>query len=129
MRVDISPNICTAEQTLPRYTCRILAQLKTNKYPLLLECLHKLSPDTHPTSTCPLCNKHTHYTNYFFTCQHIHTTFDTQSSVGEPCMGGGTFARWFWGLDRPWRDCSAEASTTTTCPHKVEQCNGYVSFF
>ena len=61
---DILPKINAQEQTLPRYTRRTFAQLRTNKYPLLIEYLHKISPDAHPTPMCPLCNAHTHNTSF-----------------------------------------------------------------
>ena len=50
------PEISNTEQALPHYTWRLLAQLRTNKSPILHEYLHKITPETHPTPNCPLCH-------------------------------------------------------------------------
>ena len=108
------------EQTLPRCTSRTLAQLRANKCPLLIEYLHKISPDTHPTPMCPLCNAHTHNTNHLFTCQHIHTTPTLISLWEDPVGVADPLSRRSavlgWGLVQPWRgpldqDGLAERST------------------
>ena len=85
-----SPKINAQEQTRPRYTRRTLAQLRANKCLLLIEYLHKISPDTHPTPMCPLYNAHTHNTNHLSTCQHRATHYTkTYISLGKPGGGGG----------------------------------------
>ena len=83
---DTAPKINAQEQPLPSYT-RTLAQLRANKCPLLMENLHKILSDTHLTPMWPLCNAHAYNTNYFFTCQYIHTTLNTYIFLGGP--GGG----------------------------------------
>ena len=102
---DTLPKINVQEQTLPRYKRRTLAQLRANKCPLLIEYLHKISPDTQSTPMCPLCNAQTHNTNHLFTCQHIHTTLTPISLWEDPVETAGLLSRWSallgWGLDRP----------------------------
>ena len=44
--------------SLPRETRRTLAQLRTNKSPILISYLHKVDETHHPSPLCPLC-KHT----------------------------------------------------------------------
>ena len=44
-----APEISKTEQALPHYTRRLLAQLRTNKSPILHEYLHKITPETHQT--------------------------------------------------------------------------------
>ena len=54
------PEISKTEQALPHYTRRLLAQLITNKSPILHEYLHKITPETHTTQNCPPCHTQTH---------------------------------------------------------------------
>ena len=63
------PEISIAEQALPHYTRRLLAQLRTNKSPIVHEYLHKITPETHPTPNCPLCHSQPHDTRHIFGCR------------------------------------------------------------
>ena len=56
-------DIHASEKTLPRKTRPTLAQLRTNKSPLLRSYLHKIK-DTYISSLCPLCNNHEHNTKH-----------------------------------------------------------------
>ena len=47
------PQVSSTEENLPRYTCRTLAQLRTNKSLFLLSYLHKIDASTHPSPLCP----------------------------------------------------------------------------
>ena len=119
---DTPPKINAQEQTLPRYTRRSLAQLRANKCPLLIEYLYKISPDTHPTPMCPLCNAHTHNTNHLCACQHIHTSLTPISLWENPVGGGGLSFPLVCGLDRQWegpfdQDGLAEGSTPPPSRH------------
>ena len=49
------PERSDTKQALPHYTRRLLAQLRTNKSPILHAYLHKITPDTHTTPNC-LCH-------------------------------------------------------------------------
>ena len=108
---DIPPKINAQEQTLYRYTGRSLAQLRANKYLLWLEYLHKISPDTNPTPTCPLYNAHTHNTNHLYTCQHY--TLIPIALWEDPVWTADLFAAglWYWGGG--WSDHGEGRSTKT----------------
>ena len=96
------PKTNAQEQTLPRFTKRTLAQLRASKCPLLIEYLHKISTNTHPTQTCSSCYAHTYRTNHLFTCQPIHTTLIPISLWEDPEGATDLFpARlWCWGEAR-----------------------------
>ena len=68
------PHISSSEEILPRLIRRTLAQIRTNKSPLLKSYLHKVDVKSHPSPLCPLCNTHSHDTHHLFNCTHIHTT-------------------------------------------------------
>ena len=67
------PGINPIEETLPRGTRRTLAQLRTNKSPLLNSYLNKINPKTNPSPNYPLCKNKTHDTKHLFTCTNIKT--------------------------------------------------------
>ena len=69
-----APRIHPSEQTLPRTIRRALAQIRTNKSPLLLSYLHKIDPATHPNPLCTLCHAHIHDAQHIFRCSHIPTS-------------------------------------------------------
>ena len=74
-----------------------------------MEYLNKISPDTHPTPTCPLCHAHTHNTNHLFTWQHIHTTLNPISLWEDPVGAADLLARW----SEDWSDRERSRSTET----------------
>ena len=76
------PEISNTEQALPHYTRRLLAQLRTNKSPILHEYLHKITPETHPTPNCPLCNSQPHDTQH-------NTYLAAKELWNDPGGGGG----------------------------------------
>ena len=53
------PHIINPDEILPRLTRSPLAQLRTNKSPILKSYLHKVDAKSHPSPLCPLCNTHT----------------------------------------------------------------------
>ena len=61
------------EQTLPRETRRQLAELRTDKSPLLYSYLNKIDPAKHPTDTCPLCTTKRYDATHLFNCPNIPT--------------------------------------------------------
>ena len=50
------PHISSSVEILPRLTRLTLAQLRTNKFPVLKSYLHKVDAKSHPSPPCPLCN-------------------------------------------------------------------------
>src|SRR3989442_16011383 len=57
-----APNINVSEQSLPRKTRRILAQLRAGKSPVLTAYLHTIDPKSYPSPICSLCKSHDHTT-------------------------------------------------------------------
>ena len=88
------PPINPEEEFLPRKTRRILAQLRTNKSPILLEYLHKINPANHPDPTCPLCHSSNHNTNHLFTCTSLPTTLTVQDLWNDPRGVEELLSRW-----------------------------------
>ena len=60
-----------SEESLSRKIRRTLAQIRTNKSPLLLTYKHKIDPHTHPNPLCTFCKIHDHDTIHLFNCTHI----------------------------------------------------------
>ena len=56
-----APNISPSELSLPRETRRTLAQLRTNKSPILISYLHKVDETHHPSPLSPLCKTPTYH--------------------------------------------------------------------
>ena len=77
--------ISKTEQALPHYTRRLLAQLRTNKSPILHEYLHKITPETHPTPNCLLCHTQTYDTKHLFNWPRLPTDLGPEALWG----GGG----------------------------------------
>ena len=95
------PEISNTEQALPHYTRRLLAQLRTNKSPILHAYLHKITPETHTTPNCPLCHSQTNDTKHLFDCPRVPTDLGPEALWGG---GGGAAGRWSeqlgWGMER-----------------------------
>jgi hypothetical protein len=89
-----APNIDNTEQTLPRRTRRILAQLRTGKSPILHTYKHKIDPQTHPSPLCPLCKLHDHTTEHLFTCPCINTQLTPLDLWRDPVAAAALLARW-----------------------------------
>ena len=81
-----APKISKTEQALPHYAKRLLAQLRTNKSPILHEYLHKITPETRPTPNCPLCHTQPH--NTYSTSQGS-TDLGPKALWDNPGGGGG----------------------------------------
>ena len=82
------------EQTLPRETRRQLAQLRTDKSPLLYSYLNKIDPTRHPTDTCPLCQTERHDTTHLFNCPTIPTSLTVEALWTSPVEVSGLLDRW-----------------------------------
>ena len=78
------PQINKNEETLPRKIRRNLAQLRTNKSPLLQSYLHNIDPNTHISPNCPLCKVNIHDTNHLFKCTEIPTELEAEDLWMNP---------------------------------------------
>src|SRR5580692_9575024 len=75
----------SSEESLPRPTRRLLAQLRTGKSPMLYSYLHKIDPTTNSSPLCPLCKTTEHTTNLFI-CQHISTKLTPDDPVATAAL-------------------------------------------
>ena len=76
------------------FTDRTLAQLRTNKSPILISYLHKVDETHHPSPLCPLCKTHPHTTDHLFNCtiyipQATYWTSGCLPREWRPCWSGG----------------------------------------
>ena len=72
----------SSEFSLPIETRRTLAQLRTNKSPIIISYLHKVYETHHPSPLCPICKTHPHTTDHLFNCTHIYTS----NNILDLCM-------------------------------------------
>ena len=86
-------NVHHFETTLPIATCRTLALLRTNKYPLLRSYLNKIDENKHPSPLCPHCKTEPHTTN-FFNCIKINTHLKVRDLWTAPVEMGSLLAKW-----------------------------------
>ena len=70
-----------------------LAQLRSNKSPLLQSYLHTVNPETY-TSQCPICLSHTHDTNHFFNCSQLPTEHNSTSLWKKPLEAAEVTQEW-----------------------------------
>ena len=74
-----APKISPSELSLPRETRRTLAQLRTNKSPILISYLHKVDETHHPSlSLSPLQNTPTYHRPPF----QLHTSIYLKQHTG-----------------------------------------------
>ena len=85
--------IYPSEQTLPRNIRTRLAQLRTNKLPLLRSYLHNINPNTY-TPLCPLCSLGTHDTKHLFNCTKVPTQQHTTSLWTHPIKAAKVIMAW-----------------------------------
>ena len=88
------PDIDKSEETLARPTRRRLAQLRTEKSPLLRQYLHKIDPTNYPTEDCPLCRSGPHDTRHLFTCTELPTDLTLIDLWANPRGVGDLLAAW-----------------------------------
>ena len=81
--------ISSSEEILTCLTRPTLAELRTNKSPLLKSYLHKVNAKTHPSPLCPLCNTHIHTYIIFKLHPHTHHIV-TPGYVDRPRRSDGT---------------------------------------
>ena len=89
-----APNINPSEQSLPRRTRRILAQLRAGKSPILCSYLHMIDPKSHPSPLCPLCKSCDHTTSHLFSCQKINTTLKVRDLWDDPVGVAALLQQW-----------------------------------
>jgi hypothetical protein len=89
-----APSIDKSEQSLPRGTTRILAQLRIGKSPMLMTYLNKIDPKSYPSPTCPLCRSHNHTTKHLFSCPKLHTTFTVLDLWRNPVAVTALLQQW-----------------------------------
>ena len=99
-----APPIHKSEEDLDHGTRRTLAQLRTNKSPLLLSYLHKIAPETYPSPNCPLCDRGIHDTVHLFQCSVIPTDLAPEDLWKDPPGAGRLVAEWRGALGRPPED-------------------------
>ena len=96
-----APSIHKSEEALDHSTRRTLAQLRTNKSPLLLSYLHKIDSGSHPTPGCPLCGHENHDTVHLFQCPALPTSLVPDALWSNPAAAGRLVAEWRGALGRP----------------------------
>jgi len=89
-----APDIDKSENTLPRSTRVLLAQLRTGKSPFLLTWKHKIDPTKYTSPLCPLCGANEHNTEHIFNCTHIPTTLEVADLWHNPCEVEGLLETW-----------------------------------
>ena len=89
-----APKISPSELSLPRETRRTLAQLRTNKSPILISYLHKVDETHHPSPLCPLCKTHPHTTDHLFNCTHLYTSSNILDLWLSPEIVAPLLIRW-----------------------------------
>ena len=94
-----APKITPSELSLLRETRRTLAQLRTNKGPILISYLHKVDETHHTSPLCPLCKTHPHTTDHLINCTHLYTSNNIGCLPREWCLC------WSGGRDA-WQGCS-----------------------
>ena len=96
-----APPIHKSEEELEHSMRRTLAQLRTNKSPLLQSYLNKINPGVHPTSSCPLCGHDNHDTRHLFQCPVIPTSLVPDDLWRNPAGVERLVAEWRGALGRP----------------------------
>ena len=128
---DQTPSVSPAELLLSRETRRTLAQLRTNKSPLLVSYLFSIGDPRHPSPLCPLCRMHDHTSSHLFECKSLPTSLSsldlwTNPDKVEPFLA--TWGRDCWlphdsGAGLCWQHVGGVGSTTTTtwniAPHSI----------
>ena len=119
---DQTPSVSPAELLLSRETRRTIAQLRTNKSPLLVSYLYSIGDPRHPSPLCPLCLMHDHTSSHLFECKSLPTSLSsldlwTNPDKVEPFLA--TWGRDCWlphdsGAGLCWQHVGGVGSTTTT---------------
>ena len=119
---DQTPSVSPAELLLSRETRRTLAQLRTNKSPLLVSYLFSIGDPRHPSPLCPLCLMHDHTSSHLFECKSLQPPFlawtsgriPTKWSLSLPPGGRDCWLPHDSGAGLCWQNVGGVGSTTTT---------------
>ena len=96
-----APTVNKSEENLPRNIRRTLAQIRTNKSPLLFTYKHKIEPQTYPNSSCPLCKSNEHDTIHLFNCTKIPTQLTPIDLWKNPVRAAALLDTWALRLANP----------------------------
>ena len=91
---DQTPSVSPAELLLSRETLRTLAQLRTNKSPLLVSYLFSIGDPRHPSPLCPLCLMHDHTSSHLFECKSLPTSLSSLDLWTNPDKVEPFLATW-----------------------------------
>ena len=91
---DQTPSVSPAELLLSRETRRTLAQLRTNKSPLLVAYLFSIGDPRHPSPLCPLCLMHDHTSSHLFECKSLPTSLSSLDLWTNPDKVEPFLATW-----------------------------------
>ena len=91
---DQTPSVSPAELLLSRETRRTLAQLRTNKSPLLVSYLFSIGDPRHPSPLCPLCLMHDHTSSHLFECKSLPTSISSLDLWTNPDKVEPFLATW-----------------------------------
>ena len=89
-----TPSVSPAELLLSRETRRTLAQLRTNKSPLLVSYLFSIGDPRHPSPLCPLCLMHDHTSSHLFECKSLPTSLSSLDLWTNPDKVEPFLATW-----------------------------------
>ena len=141
---DQTPSVSPAELLLSRETRRTLAQLRTNKSPLLVSYLFSIGDPQHPSPLCPLCLMHDHTSSHLFECKSLPTSLSSLdlwtnpdkvepflATWGERLLAATWFgcwtllaARWWSGVDNNNNNNNNDPNVSTRYGPNVAICCG-----
>ena len=91
---DQTPSVSPAELLLSRETRCTLAQLRTNKSPLLVSYLYSIGDPRHPSPLCPLCLMHDHTSSHLFESKSLPTSLSSLDLWTNPDKVEPFLANW-----------------------------------
>ena len=89
------PPINLAEEFLPRKQRCTLAQIRTNKSPLLLSYKHLIDQQNYPSPLCPLCKNDIHDTIHLFNCNQLKTELEPMDLWTNPWESSELLDAWW----------------------------------
>ena len=92
--LEQTPSVSPAELLLSRETRRTLAQLRTNKSPLLVSYLFSIGDPRHPSPLCPLYLMHDHTSSHLFECKSLPTSLSSLDLWTNPDKVEPFLATW-----------------------------------
>ena len=91
---DQTPSVSPAELLLSRETRSTLAQLRTNKSPLLVSYLFSIGNPRHPSPLFPLCLMQDHTSSHLFECKSLPTSLSSLDLWTNPDKVEPFLATW-----------------------------------